>query len=93
MVKLLTGNELTRGDVLWWSGEGWSKLLTDAVAVCEEGPAIIRRESVHERVSDLTLIDAEAVDSGWRPLRVRERIRAYGPTVRADLSLPGQDWR
>ena len=93
MVKLLTGNELTRGDVLWWNGDGWGKLISDAVAVDAEGPAIIEREAGHERVSDLTLIDAEKVESGWRPVKTRERIRAYGPTVRADLAIPGQDWR
>lgn len=93
MVKLLTGNELTRGDVLWWNGDGWSKLISDAVAVDAEGPALIERESAHERVSDLALIDAEKVEGGWRPVKARERIRAYGPTVRADLAIPGQDWR
>jgi hypothetical protein len=93
MVKLLTGNELLRGDVLWWNGEGWSLTIDSAVAVDTDGEAILARESTHERVSDLALIDAEQVDGRWRPVKVRERIRAYGPTVRADLALEGQDWR
>jgi hypothetical protein len=93
MVKLLTGNELLRGDVLWWNGEGWSLTIDKAVAVDADGEAILARESTHERVSDLALIDAEQVDGRWRPVKVRERIRAYGPTVRADLALQGQDWR
>jgi hypothetical protein len=93
MVKLLTGNELLRGDVLWWTGEGWSLTIDAAVAVDADGEAIIAREALHERVSDLALIDAEQVDGRWRPVKVRERIRAYGPTVRADLALEGQDWR
>lgn len=94
MVKLLTGNELTRGDVLWWSGEGWSKVISDAVALeVADGEAILAREAVHERVTDLALVDAEKVEGGWRPVKARERIRAFGPTVRADLAIPGQDWR
>lgn len=98
MVKLLTGNELLRGDVLWWNGDGWSLTISSAVAVDLDGDAILAREAVHERVSDLALIDAEQVSDGdgtarWRPVRSRERIRAYGPTVRADLALDGQDWR
>lgn len=93
MVKLLTGNELLRGDVLWWNGEGWSLTIDKAVAVDADGEAILAREAQHERVSDLALIDAEQVDGRWRPVKVRERIRAYGPTVRADLALEGQDWR
>jgi Protein of unknown function (DUF2849) len=98
MVKLLTGNELLRGDVLWWNGEGWSLTIDQAVAVDTDGEAILAREAVHEKVSDLALIDAEQVTDAtgkarWRPVRTRERIRAYGPTVRADLALAGQDWR
>jgi hypothetical protein len=93
MVKLLTGNELTRGDVLWWNGDGWSKLISDAVAVEAEAEDIMAREARQELVNDLALIDAEKVEGGWRPLKARERIRAYGPTVRADLAIPGQDWR
>ena len=93
MVKLLTGNELTRGDVLWWNGDGWSKLISEAVAVEAEAEDIMAREARQELVNDLALIDAEKVEGGWRPVKARERIRAYGPTVRADLAIPGQDWR
>lgn len=93
MVKLLTGNDLLRGDVLWWNGEGWSLTIDSAVAVDTDGEAILAREAAHERVSDLALIDADQIDGRWRPVRSRERIRAYGPTVRADLALEGQDWR
>jgi hypothetical protein len=93
MVKLLTGNDLLRGDVLWWNGSGWSLTIDSAVAVDADGEAILAREGAHERVSDLALIDADQVEGRWRPVKVRERIRAYGPTVRADLALEGQDWR
>ena len=58
MVKLLTGNELLRGDVLWWDGDGWSLSIDDAVAV-ENGEALIAQETPGEKVSDLALIDAE----------------------------------
>ena len=43
-------------------------------------------------MSDLALIDADRADGRWRPLKIRERIRSYGPTVRADLAREGQDW-
>ena len=94
MVKLLTGNALTRGDVLWWTGNSWSKLISDAVEVsAADGEAIIAREAQAERVNDIALIDAEPVEGSWRPVKARERIRSFGPTVRADLAIPGQDWR
>ena len=91
MVKLLTGNELLRGDVLWWDGDGWSLSIDDAVAV-ENGEALIAQETPGEKVSDLALIEADKVDGRWRPVKIRERIRSYGPTVRADLAREGQDW-
>jgi hypothetical protein len=94
MARLLTGNELKRGDVLWWTGEGWSLSIDAAVAVpAEEGEALLAREGADERVADLALVDAERVDGKWRPVKIRERIRSFGPTVRADLALQGQDWR
>ena len=93
MVKLLTGNELLRGDVLWWNGSDWSLSLADAVAV-EDGEALLAREAASERVNDLALVDAEsAAHGGYRPLKIRERIRGFGPTVRADLAVPDGDYR
>ena len=32
-MKLLTGNDLPTGDVIWWTGEGWSRHIEDAVDV------------------------------------------------------------
>lgn len=94
MVKLLTGNALLRGDVLWWDGKGWSLSIADAVALePAEGAAILEREAVSERISDLALIDAEEVDGRFRPVKIRERIRGFGPTVRPDLAVAEQDWR
>jgi len=94
MVKLLTGNELLRGDVLWWDGKGWSLSIADAVALePADGAAILEREAVSERISDLALIDAEEVDGRLRPVKIRERIRGFGPTVRPDLAVAEQDWR
>ncbi|MGL6042606.1 MAG: DUF2849 domain-containing protein [Sandaracinobacteroides sp.] len=93
MVKLLTGNELLRGDVLWWTASGWSLTIDDAIAVDAEGEALLAEQAKAEKLCELALIDAEQSEGRWRPLKIRERIRAYGPTVRADLALDGQDWR
>lgn len=94
-MKLLTGNVARTGAVIWWAGDRWSPDVGEAVLLdAAEGEVLLAREAVAERVNDLALVDAEAGSDGRpRPLRVRERIRAFGPTVRPDLALPGRDWR
>lgn len=88
MIRLLTGNELLTGDVLWWTGSAWSFAIADAADVGAEGEALVARFAKDERISDLAVIDAEP-GSPPRPKTMRERIRAFGPTVRSDLARPG----
>jgi hypothetical protein len=88
MPRLLTGNRLETGDVLWWAGSDWSLHLKDAVAVDDDGEALLARLLPQERINDLTLIDVDATPDGWRPRSTRERVRAVGPSVRPDFALP-----
>ena len=83
MIKLLTGNDLLTGDVVWWTGVRWSLHLADAIAV--DDPALLARIVAEERINDPTLVDAEPGTSP-RPRTTRERIRGIGPTVRPDLA-------
>ena len=64
MPRLLTGNRLETGDVLWWAGSDWSHHLRDAVAVDDEGEALIARLLPQERINDLVLIDVDATPDG-----------------------------
>lgn len=88
MPRLLTGNRLETGDVLWWAGADWSLHLKEAVAVDADGEALIARLAPQERINDLVLIDVDATPDGWRPRSTRERVRAVGPSVRPDFALP-----
>jgi hypothetical protein len=92
---VLTGNDLPTGEVLWWGGAGWMRDPGAAVALARaEGEALIAAEAARERVNDLALVEAEALPGGGLRLsHVRERIRAYGPTVRPDLAIASRDWR
>ncbi|WP_448582298.1 DUF2849 domain-containing protein [Thermaurantiacus sp.] len=94
-MKLLTGNRARTGEVIWWAGDRWSPDVGEAVLLeAADGEAVLAREAVAEQVNDLALVDAEAGPDGRpRPCHVRERIRAFGPTVRPDLARPGRDWR
>ncbi|MET3709440.1 hypothetical protein ABIC65_000120 [Sphingomonas trueperi] len=90
-MKLLTGNDLPTGDVVWWTGEGWSRHLAEAVDVGDKGDVLAATEEAARRVNVPYVIDAEATPEGPRPAHIKDRIRALGPTVRADLTLKPAD--
>ena len=90
-MKLLTGNDLAAGDVIWWAGAGWSRHVEEAVDVGEHGEAIARAEEGARRVNVPYVLDAIATPEGPRPAHIKDRIRALGPTVRADLTLKPAD--
>jgi hypothetical protein len=86
-MKLLTGNDLVTGDVIWWAGNGWSRLVADAVDVAAGADAVAKREEAARRVNGPYVIDAETGPHGPVPRHIKERIRAAGPTVRPDLGI------
>jgi len=90
-VKILTGNDLKSGAVIWWTGEGWSLHVDDAVDVGDQGPALIGREEAAQNVFAAYVIDGVKTDEGVRPAHIKDRIRALGPTVRPDLTLKPAD--
>ncbi len=90
-MKLLTGNDLPTGDVLWWTGSGWSRHVEDAGDVGGDGEPIARAEEGARRVTGAYVIDATATAEGPRPAHIKDRIRALGPTVRPDLTLKPAD--
>ena len=90
-MKIVTGNDLVTGDVVWWTGEGWSRHVEHAVDVDGQGDAILAQEEAARRVNGPYLIQAEMTDAGPRPAHIKDRIRAIGPTVRLDLSLKPAD--
>ena len=90
-MKLLTGNDLGSGDVLWWTGAGWSRHVEDAADVEEAGESIARAEEGARHVNAPYVIDAAATPEGPRPAHIKDRVRALGPTVRPDLTLRPAD--
>jgi len=90
-VKLLTGNHLVNGYVIWWTGEGWSRHVEQAIDVGDKGELIAQTETAACRVNNPYIVDAEPGPTGPVPLHIKERIRATGPTVRPDLILQPAD--
>jgi len=89
-MKILTANRLTDGEAVWFAYGDWNEIIDGAeIAVDKEAEA--RLEAIGKaafganRVVDVELVDIALVDGAIRPLRLRERIRAAGPTIRTDL--------
>lgn len=90
-MKILTGNDLKTGEVVWWDGQGWSIHVNDAVDAGEDAEEILAREEAARRVNVPYSLEAEQTADGVRPAHIKDRIRALGPTVRPDLTLKPKD--
>ena len=91
-MNLVTGNDLKTGAVTWWTGNGWSTRIEDAVDVGSEGETIAIREEAARRVNVPYVVAAGlGPDGAPRPAHIKERVRALGPTVRPDLTLKPDD--
>ena len=86
MSRILTGNRLETGDVLYWAGSDWSTRIADAIAIGDEGEALVAQHIAAERINDPVLIDVTGEPGNFLPTTTRERVRASGPSVRADLA-------
>jgi len=90
-VKILTANRLTDGEAVWFSrDQRWSETIVGselAEDAADEArlEAIGKAASENNEVVDVNLIDVQLVAGAIRPLRLREQIRAAGPTNRNDL--------
>ncbi len=89
-MKILTANRLTDGIAVWYADGGWAETVTKA-DLAHDKAAEDRLEAIGVRalsdneVIDVNLIDAEVVDDAVEPVRLREKIRAAGPTIRGDI--------
>ena len=90
-MKILTGNDLKSGAVVWWDGTGWSQYVDDAVDVGDRADEIAAREESSRRVNVPYAIEAVRDENGVRPAHIKDRVRALGPTVRPDLTLKPAD--
>lgn len=90
-MKVLTANRLSDGEAVWYAPDhSWIETLAGAEIARDKEheerlEAIGKAAFAANQVLDVDIIDVELVDGAIRPIRLRERIRAAGPTNRADL--------
>lgn len=86
MHKILTGNELLSGAAVYLDADGrWQARLQQArLFGTDEGEALEAARAATEatgRVISVETEDVEIVEGTIHPKRIRERIRAEGPTA------------
>ena len=85
--KVLTANRLGDGVAVWLDANGeWTEHLQDALVArhpeaVDALEAIGKRDFAANRVVDIAIIDVQETEGQLWPLRLRERIRAAGPTM------------
>lgn len=85
--KVLTANRLSDGIAVWLDANGqWVENLQDAIvarhAECVTSlEAIGKRDFADNKVVDVAVVDVEEQHGKLWPTRLRERIRAQGPTM------------
>jgi hypothetical protein len=89
--QVLTANRLRDGEVVYYTRGGqWSEKIDDAVVALEPQAAkALEARGVDDEkatlVTGVYLFDAIREGKHVRAAHIRERIRALGPTIRADL--------
>lgn len=89
-MKVLTANRLSDGIAVWYAAGGWAETVGHA-DIAHDKAAEDRLEAIgaaaaaNNEVVDVNLIDVDVIDGLAEPVRLREKIRAAGPTIRTDL--------
>jgi len=85
--KVLTANRLVDGIAVWLNASGaWTTSLQEAL-VARHAEAVAALEEIGKtsyadnKVVDVNVVDVQETNGKIWPLRLRERIRAAGPTM------------
>jgi hypothetical protein len=87
----MTANRLSDGEAVWLAADhSWAERIEGAEIARDEATAeklerAGRAAFLKNEVLDLALVDIEIVGGRIRPLRLRERIRAAGPSIHKEL--------
>lgn len=93
-IQIVTANRLTDGAVVYGTPTGgWSEVIRDGHIASDEDAARALLETAERAVRKQIvigpyLIDMVTDDGATRPRRVREAIRAAGPSI---ANLPGRE--
>jgi uncharacterized protein DUF2849 len=92
MPQMIIANRLRDGAVVFLAPtEGWELAIAAGTLIDSEADAtrlmaLAKQHEAQNQVIDPQLIEVEVKDGKPRPTAIREAIRAFGPTVRTDLT-------
>ncbi|HUG61339.1 MAG TPA: DUF2849 domain-containing protein [Methylomirabilota bacterium] len=90
MPQIVTANTLVDGDVVFRAANGsWRRDVNAAGVLADKADAEVAHAAALADVEaaivvDVAVIDVTVDDERIVPVRLRERIRAFGPTVKSD---------
>lgn len=93
---VITANELLSGDVVFRNANGgWSAGIDAARVLDTPDKAFVelaeaQKDERANIVIAAALVEVTVAEGAIRPVHIRERIRALGPTVRPDLARSAQ---
>ena len=88
--SLLIANDLAEGDVVFASGDGWTRdpraaKIADSEAAALELSAFGEAQRQANIIVDCYLVPVDVVAGAPQPKHYREALRLLGPSVRRDL--------
>jgi Protein of unknown function (DUF2849) len=92
MPQMIIANRLIDGAVVFLDPrETWTTAIASGSVIDDEAEAqrllgVAKQLEARCQVIDPLLIQVNVEDGGIRPVEIREVIRAFGPTVRTDVS-------
>jgi len=92
MPQMIIANRLRDGAIVFLAAnQGWEQAIAAGALIESEADAAqlmagAKRHELECQVIDPQLIEVELKDGKPRPTAIREAIRAFGPTVRTDLT-------
>src|SRR3569833_2878770 len=88
MYKVVTGNRLADGEVVFWGEDGWVPRFADAWLLPDAATAdatLDRAKADPTVIVDPYIIDVRMDGDLPVPIAFRERVRALGPTIHPDM--------
>jgi hypothetical protein len=88
--QVVTANRLRDGTVVFLGRDGWVERIEDATLATTDVQAkaleaLGKQAAAVNEVVDPYLIDLAPEEGSFHPVKLREQLRARGPSVRTDL--------